>query len=457
MFHIGRKMARAMTSTMAARPTIMTGSMSVGCFVGSAMPLMIERLRVDPATASLYTQSITPVVNAPEIMAGDLSPEALGVEVVDVHQLKITLEQPVPYVLGVLAHPSMFPVHRGSVEAHGSQHARPGNHVSNGAYKLDAWEIGAYIEISRNAYYWDDENTAIDVVRHYVTPDPMTELNRYRAGELHVTRTIPPEMFARMKEERPAEVRVSQALGVYYYGFNMAREPLASNERLREALSMAVDRETIVSITGRGEAVAYNWVPNGTLNYDPQAYSWRDLSREERNERARELYRAAGFGPDNPFETTIRYNTHETHRQIAVAIQSMWKETLGVEAILINEDFQVLLSNVKNGNADVFRLNWNGDYNDPNTFLAILETDNSSNYVRYSSDEYDSLMDRAARQLDPTARKLYLEEAERVMLRDYPVIPIYFMVNRSMVSPAVSGWGDNVLNYHYSQHLSLHR
>ena len=258
-----------------------------------------------------------------------------------------------------------------------------------------------------------------------------------------------------MKEERPDEVRVSPALGVYYYGFNMKREPFASNAGLRQALSLAVDRETIVSITGRGETPAYSWVPNGTNNYDPQLYAWSRMSKEERERRAQQLYREAGYGPDNPLRTTIRYNTQDTHRKIAVAIQSMWRSVLGVEAELLTEDFQVLLSNIQSGNMEIYRLNWNGDYNDAQNFLTTLETGNSTNFTQYSSEEFDSLMSRAAAQVDPTTRKHYLEEAERAMLRDYPLIPIYFYINRSMVSTAVKGWGDNVLNYHYSQHLSL--
>ena len=413
------------------------------------------RRLLDPATAALYTQSLIEVANARDIVAGTSSPDTLGVEAVDTHELRITLNQPVPYFLSLLTHPSTFPVHRGSIEAHGERHARPGNLVTNGAYRLLEWEIGSHIEIERNEHYRDNANTAIDRVRHYVTPEPMAELNRYRAGELHITRTIPPEMFSRMLETRPDEVRVSPALGVYYYGFNMQAPPFAGNPALREALSLAIDRELIVRIVGRGEKPAYSWVPPGTANYDPQLLDGSDMLQEERHRRAQQLFREAGFGPDKPLQLTIRYNTHEVHKQIAVAIQDMWKQVLGVEAELINEEFQVLIANLQQNNMEVFRLNWNGDYNDANTFLSTLESANPNNFTGYTSDEFDDLMRRAAGQTDPMRRRFYLEEAERQMLRDNPLIPIYFNVNKSMVSPSVSGWGDNVLNYHYSQHLSL--
>ena len=411
---------------------------------------------VDPESAAFYVQSVGDIVNAAAIIAGELPPSALGVEAIDVYHLKITLTHPVPYFLVLLSHPSTFPVHSGSIEKHGDLHARPGNLISNGAYKLVAWEVGSYIESERNEYYWDNENTSIDRVRHYVTTEPMVELNRYRAGELHITRTIPPESFAQMRAERPNEVRVSPALGVYYFGFNMSKPPFVDKPKLREALSMAIDRETIVDLVGRGEAPAYSWVPGGTANYDPATYSWANMAHADRIKKAQQLYREAGYDEDNPLQTELRYNTHETHRQVALAVQSMWSDVLGVETRLINEEFQVLLANLQQKEVtQIFRLNWDGDYNDAQTFLGTLVGGDPSNLTGYRSDDFDSLMRRAAEQTDPGRRKLYMEQAEREMLNDYPLIPIYFYVNKSMVSPAVGGWGDNVLNYHYSQHLSL--
>lgn len=413
------------------------------------------RRLVDPETAAVYTQTVTGIANAIAIIGGSMSPDSLGVEAVGEHELRITLSRPIPYFLGLLTHPSTFPVHRGSVEEHGDAHARPGNLVTNGAYRLVDWQLGSHIEIARNEHYRDNENTAIDRVFHYVTPEPMAELNRYRAGELHITRTIPPEAFVQMKDERPAEVKVSPALGVYYYGFNLTKPPFENNLKLREALSMAVDRETIVDIVGRGEAPAYSWVPDGVANYEPSRYSWAETPLAERLRTAKQLYREAGYAVDTP-DIEIRYNTHETHQQVALAIQSMWKDAFGFEASLVNEEFQVLVANARQREVTrIFRLNWNGDYNDPQTFLTTLESDNPSNFTGYASEGYDSLMERAAAQVDPERRKIVLQEAERQMLSDYPLIPIYFYVNKSMVSPRVEGWGDNVLNYHYSQHLGL--
>ena len=415
------------------------------------------RRLVDPQTAAFYASSITAVVNAEAITGGEAPPESLGVEAVDDATLVISLVRPTPYLLSLLTHPSTFPVHPGSVEEHGQAFARAGNLLSNGAYTLAVWKPASALELRRNHAYWNDDNTAIDRVRYHVVTQEMAELNRYRAGELHITSNVPPDNFDQIREEYGDELRVAPYLGVYYYGFNLTKPPFEDNPALRQALSMSIDREVLVStVTGRGEAPAYSWVPPGVDNYEPPRFSYAELSQAERNAIARSLYDEAGYGADNPARIELRYNTSDTQRRIAVAVQSMWRDVLGVETKLINEEFQVLLANMRDREVtQVFRSSWIGDYNDAHTFLGILQSGNPSNMPAYASEEYDAFMQSAASQVDLDRRRRFLEEAERVMLADHPVIPLYFYVSKHLVSPEVRGWGDNVLDYHYSQHLSL--
>ena len=415
------------------------------------------RRLVDPETAAFYAQMLGDIVNTGAIVAGERPPEELGVEAIDARTLVIRLERPVPFLLSLLTHPSAFPVHPPSIELHGDAFARPGNLVTNGAFVLEAWSPGSLVSLVRNEWYWDDASTAIDAVRHHVLTQEMTELNRYRAGELHITGSVPPDSFAQVREELGDELYVSPYLGVYYYGFNLSRPPFKDKPQIRAALSMAVDRAVLVeSVTGRGEAPAYSWVPPGVANYEPPQMSYAGLTQDERNALARRLLREAGYGPDNPLQIELRYNTSDTQRRIALAVQSMWREVLGVETTLINEEFQVLLANMREREVtQVFRSSWIGDYNDAHTFLSVMEGGSPSNMPGYANEEYDSLMRRAAAQVDPKARRLFLEEAERVLLAEHPVIPLYFYVSKHLVSPEVVGWEDNVLDYHYSRHLSL--
>lgn len=415
------------------------------------------RRLVDPATAAFYAQAIAAIVNAEAIIAREMAPSALGAEVIEDNALLIKLERPMPYLLSLLTHPSTFPVHPGGVAAHGTAFTRPENLLSNGAYKLEAWEPGSVLKLIRNEQYWNNAETSIEAVNYHVLTQEMTELNRYRAGEIDVTGSIPPDSFEQVREQYRDEMHIAPYLGVYYYGYNLTKPPFAGNSALRQALSMAIDRETLVEkVTGRGEAPAYSWVPPGVDNYDPRRLSYADMTQDERNAGARRLYRDAGYNEDRPAQIELRYNTSDTQQRIALAVQSMWRDVLGVETTLINEEFQVLLANMREAEiTQVFRSSWIGDYNDAHTFLSILQGGSPSNMPRFANDEYDDLMRRAAEQVDPLARRLYLEEAERVLLGEHAVIPLYFYVSKHLVSPRVRGWGDNVLDYHYSQHLSL--
>ncbi|HZD54411.1 MAG TPA: peptide ABC transporter substrate-binding protein [Woeseiaceae bacterium] len=428
---------------------------SNGEHVTAADFLYSLRRLVDPATAAFYSQSVIGIQNARDILAGEKPAAELGVSAPERLTLVIRLDNPIPYFLALLTHPSMFPVYEASVE-HAAIHAHPEDFVSNGAYRLARWEVGSFIELERNEFYWDNGHTTVDRVRWHVTTEPRAELNRYRAGEIDITASVPSEAFAKLRKERPAELKVAPRLGVYYYGLNLSRPPFKDNRLLRQALSMAIDREVLAEIVGRGEKPAYSWVPPGVDNYDPPRFPFADLSPEERHAAARNAYSRAGYSREHPAKIEIRYNTSETHQRIALAVQSMWREVLGVETTLINEEFHVLLSNMQAMKVtEVFRSSWTGDYDDANTFLDVLTSDASSNMTGYASDEYDSMMRRAAQETDPTLRRLYMEEAERVLLADDPVIPLYFYVSKHLVSPRVQGWEDNVLDYHYSQHLGL--
>ncbi|MEE4163337.1 MAG: peptide ABC transporter substrate-binding protein [Woeseiaceae bacterium] len=412
---------------------------------------------VDPATAALNAGAIGPIANGPAIVAGGLPPESLGVSALDDLTLEITLSQPTPYFLALLTHPSTFPQNAANIEAHGAGHARPGVLVTNGPYRLAAVEPSSLIELERNPHYWNDAATAIDRVHYHVLVEPMSEYNRFRAGELHTTSTVPTDIFASVREQFPAALRVAPSLGIYYYGYNVTRPPFKDNLPLRQALSMAIDREVLVEkITGRGEEPAYSWIPPGIPGYEPPRLPFELMSQEERNAQARRLYYSAGYSDDKPARIELRYNTSDEHERIALAIQSMWRDVLGVETTLINEEFQVLLANMRERKVtEVFRSSWNGDYNDAHTFLSIFESGSPWNLSGWSNAEYDSLMRRASTQLNPETRRRYLEEAERLLLAEYPVIPLYYYVSKHLVSPEVEGWEDNILDYHYSHHLSL--
>lgn len=411
----------------------------------------MQRL-VDPDTAAPYSGFLTAVVNAEEIAAGTISPSTLGVTALNDSTLEIRLKAKTPYFLQLLAHPATFPIQLTSFESHGLAYFRPENYLSNGAYKLVEWELGSSITLRRNDDYWAHEDVAYDhVVYHLV--DQHAEYRRYVAGELDVTSSVPESYFAEISQSMPNELKVAPYAGIYYYGFNLKKGPFADNLKLRQALSMAIDRKALVNkITARGEREAYSWVPTGVGSFSGEGYSFSSMSNIEREDMARKLFDESGVGDEFAFE--LRYNTFAGNERIAIAIQNMWLEVLGIRAKLIKEEFRVFIDNVRKAEeTEVFWLSWTGDYDDPLTFLQLFESSNSSNLTGYSNEEFDKAIEDSKKETDASARTKLLQGAEQLALSEYPVIPLYFYVSTHLVRGSVGGWEDNVMDIHLSKHL----
>lgn len=414
------------------------------------------RRLVDPATASQYAQIVDGIANARDIITRKKLPEALGVTAPDDNTVIIQLEAPVPFLPGLLAHPSTCPVHRPSLIEHGNLFSRPRNSVSNGAFILKEWVPGSHVLVVRNKHYWNNAATRIDGVKYLHITDENAELTRYRAGDLHITATIPRGQLDWIRSNLASELHLSPQLSTYYYGFNLDREPFRSQPQLRQALSMAIDRERLTqAILRAGELPAYSWIPPGIHGYTPQTFDYHSLPYTERVKKARQLYAEAGYSRKNPLRFELHYNTGDMHGKVAVAIASMWKEALGVEVRLVAKEFKSLLEDINQRRVDVFRASWIGDYNDPYTFAQYLKSDFGINLPHYNNPEYDALLEQAAAELDANKRRELLQEAERLMLRDHPLMPIYFYVNKHLVKPQVQGWYDNVMNVVYSKDLAL--
>jgi len=414
------------------------------------------RRLVDPATASGYAQYIDVIANAGDIVAGRKPPQALGVAAPDDATVVITLATPAPYLPTLLSHPSACPVHRPTLAAHPEGFARPGVMVCNGAFVLKEWVPGSYILAGRNRYYWNDAATRLDAVRYLLIPDENAELTRYRGGELQVTFVVPRGQFDWIQANLADQLHVSPQLTTYYYGFNLRRAPFRDKPKLRRALSLVIDRELLAQRVLRvGELPAWGWVPPGIDHYSAQSFDYRGAPMAARVAEAQRLYREAGYSGERPLTFELRYNSGEVHTKLAVAIASMWKEALGADVRLAQVEFKSLLQDIDRGDVEMFRSSWVGDYNDAYTFAQYLKSDFGVNLPHYASAAYDALLKRAAAEADGARRRALLEEAERVALRDHPLIPLYFYVNKHLVKPEVQGWYDNVMNVVYSKDLAL--
>lgn len=399
-----------------------------------------QRLRA-PATASPVVQMLHAVD---------------GADALDARTLRVRLRATTPLLPALLAHPAAFPVH--ATNRAGAPFA-PGTLVGNGAYRLAGWTAHAQIVLERNAHYWNTAQVAIGRVAYSPTESPSAELKRYRAGELDWTDTIPVSQGRWIRERLGPELHVAPYLGVYYYGFNLTRAPFRDQPGLRRALALAVDRETLVSsILGTGETAAYSWVPPGVAGYSPQRPEWADWPAARRLDEARRLYAAAGYSAAQPLEVELRYNTGDNHKRVALAVAWMWRQALGVRTRFVNEEYKVYLQNRRSRlRTEVFRADWIGDYDDAGSFAERMLSASGLNDTGYANPRYDALVAQAAATPDAARRRALLEQAERVLLEDLPVLPLYFYVSKHLVKPYVRGWQPNVMDHHYSRYFRIER
>ena len=414
------------------------------------------RRAVDPATLSNYSQILAPIANANAVITGARPPEDLGVEAPGPRELVIRLADPTPYFLELLTHSMAYPVHPPTVQARPKDFARPGRLVSNGPYMLDEWVVQSHVRLVQNPHYYGRDELAIRAVYFYPIENPGTELKRYRAGELHWTDALPHQQLDWVRENLPDDLQISPYLGTYYFGFNTERPPFSNQPGLRRALSMAIDREIITTqVTGGGEIPAYGWVPP-LPGYTPQRPEWADWPMERRLGEARRLFAEAGYGEDRPLTVELYYNTSDNHKRISLAVAAMWKQALGVRTRLINQEFKVFLDTRRRKRVtQVFRAAWIGDYRDAYTFAEINASNHGMNDTGYRNPRYDELLAASMKESDPVRRRALLEEAERLLLEDQPLMPIYFYVNRRVVKPWVRGWAPNLLDFHPTRYFYL--
>ncbi len=415
------------------------------------------RRSANPETASNYAHVLLPIENARQIMANELPPAELGVESLDEYTLQIRLIDPTPYFLGLLNHSSTYPVHRPSLAQFGNRFSRPGNLVSNGAFVLDQWVVRSHIELVRNLHYWDAGNVILQRVVYYPYEDQSTALKQYRSGDLQWTYEVPNNQFKWLQEHYPEELVITPWLGSYFFGFNLTREPFIESRDLRMALVMALDRQLLTDkVTQFGEQPSFTLTPPGIGEYKAPVQEWSTWSQEERNAEAMRLYLKAGYSQERPLRIEIRYNTSENHKKLALAIASIWKQKLGVHATLVNEEWKVFLQNREQKViTQVFRAGWISDYADPYSFLELFRTGHGQNDYGYSNELYDQLLAEIASERIPARRRRLMQAAERVLLADMPIIPVYTYVTRRLVNQHVKGWQNNVMDHHYSRYMFL--
>lgn len=364
-----------------------------------------------------------------------------GFQAPDPRTLVITLVQPAPFLLHAMNHYSWYPVHIPTVKKFGgltqrsTAWTRPENYVGNGPYILKEWHPNQVIVAVRSPTYWDRARVKIDEIDLYPIELADTEERMFRTGQLDITNEVPLTKLAIYRREHPESVRVDPYDGLYFYRFNVLRKPF-DDVRVRRALAMAVDRESLVkNVTLADEAPAYNFVPQNLLGYH-SAHSFKaDLTE------ARRLLAEAGYPDGKGFpRVELLYNTLEKHKIIAEALQQMWRKNLGVDINLVNEEWKVYIDDQHSRNFQFQRAGWIADYIDPHVFFDLWETGGGNNDSNWGNPEYDRLLHTALATPNDTARFAVYQKMEKILIDEMPVIPLFYYTRARLISPRVKGF-----------------
>lgn len=393
---------------------------------------------LDPNTESSYAYQLFPILNAEKANSGKEKLDAVGVKAVDAKTLRVILEQPTPYFAELTAFPVFYPVNQKVVAANPAWAEEASTHVGNGPYKLASWNRDDKLTLSKNAGYWDQAAVKLDKLDFSISRGEDQALAKFDAGEVDMAGApfgeLPLNALPILKEKGLLHTKPLAA--VYWYKFNTEQAPF-TNAKIRKAFAYALNRQAIVDTVLKGnQEPALTAVPVSDKNKQPAYFKDNDqkLAKTLLAEGMKEL----GLTKLPPI--TISLNQSPVHQKVAVEIQRQWKQTLGVEVQLQELEWKVFLENLHNGDYQIGRSGWFADYADPANFLELYkEKDGGLNDTKWENKTYQSLLQQAASQADPAKRQQLLAQAEKLLMDEMPVIPIYFYTNNWVQDKKVKG------------------
>lgn len=415
-----------------------------------------ERM-LNPGFTGEYAQMLYVLKNAAAYNNGEITDfDEVGVRALDTRTLQFELVGPTPYFVNMLKHYSWFPVHPPTIEAHGGPFdmsgawTLPENHVGNGSFVIEEWKPNQYLRVAKSPTYWDRERMSLNEVYFFPVEDDNTEKRMFDSGLLHITGTVPTNDIPSLKESSPDLIHIDDYLGTYFYRLNVTQPPL-DNLLVRKALAYAIDRQAIVEKVALGDQKpAYAYVPSGFNGYPtPEVLSYNP-------ELAKQYLAEAGYPNGEGFpDLYLLFNTSEGHRKIAEAIVSMWNKNLGIDMQLENKEWKVYLDAQSHLDYDVSRSGWIGDYMDPITFLEMFTSGNGNNDTGWGNERYDELIGKAFRSTSEEAHFDYLLEAEKILLEELPIVPLYWYTRIYLKDPRLKGWTPKLLDNHPFKYLYL--
>ncbi|MBI2001792.1 MAG: peptide ABC transporter substrate-binding protein [candidate division NC10 bacterium] len=408
---------------------------------------------LNPKSGAKYAQQLYYLKNGEDYNKGRITDfSQVGVKALDDRTLQVTLRCSTAYFLDLTSFYTLYPIPRWAIEAHGKDWVKPGKIVTNGPFRLASGVPQKERILEKSLQHWDAARVKLQKVIFMPTEDVNTAYKQFLAGESDWVPQVPPAQIDAARS-RP-EFYVTPYLGTYYFRFNVTKPP-TNDVRVRKALSLAVDRESLTKfVTKAGEIPASTFVPAGMRGYEGVRGLGFDVAA------ARKLLAEAGYPEGKGFpRLELLYNTNELHRVVTQAVQQMWKDHLGIQVDLVNVEWKVYLSRQSGLDFQLSRAGWIGDYVDPNTFLDMWVTGGGNNQTGWSNKRYDDLIARAACKIvNAKDRMRALQEAEQILVaEEAPIMPLFTYVNKGMLSRRVKGWSPNILDQHPLKYISLER
>lgn len=398
------------------------------------------RRLADPKTAA-YTFVIDHLENATEIFAGKLPIDKLGVLALDKNTLQVKLATPDPAFLAKCTTVFTTAVPQKTIEQYGESWATVPHIVSTGAYKLTDRVVNGSIKMTKNIYYYDESQVKINNLEFIPYTDRNAALAAYKAGNIDISANVPVDQYKDLLTQYPSELHTVKMEGIAFYSLNTAVKKL-QNRDLRQALSMAVDREIIANVVlANGQVPLYSYTTATMENgrYGNMNYSWQAMNRESQIELAKKLYAKAGYSESNPLTLDLLYDTNDASRKVATAIADMWHTTLGVKTVPHNAEWKVYLQNKRTGKFEVIRNNWGAAFNFVTTYTPEYQCNTAVNVSKVCLPEYDKLIVSADKEQDYALQTKLYQDALHLAMEQYAIIPLYQNSYTMLVKPYVYG------------------
>ena len=396
---------------------------------------------MDPKTAStLATTFGVFIQNGMEVAKGLKPPSEVGIRAIDKYTLEIKTSSPVAFMPDFMSNTQFGPAPKATIEKFGRDWTKPANMVSNGAFVLKDWQVNSKVVLEKNPRYWDAKNVMLTKVTFLPVEDGNADVKLYQSNENEMVYQLPPGTYDQLKGQYPKEIRNGPMLGLRFYALNN-NDPMMKDIRVRKALSLVIDRDILAKkVTADGQVPAYGVVVKGVSGADVTSYEWAAWPMEKRVAEARRLLAEAGIKPGTKIKFT--YNNSEYHKKMAIFAASEWKTKLGLDTEMDNLEFKVLLRKRHDGEFQIARHGWVADYNDVTTFLTLVQCGSDSNDNKNCNKRADELTKQGNMSLDPSKRKALLTEAARVVMEDYPMIPLLQYTLPRLLKSYVGGYDE---------------